>query len=110
VIRQRRFVHVQTVLLLAIALGLALIDALSYETFLVASLVGFLLVTGLTGPTALTPQWRRRLRLLLLPALLAFGYVVLRHALAVLPPDLVIRPLGAWFLARPPLSPLGVSF
>ena len=87
--RRRTFVHAVTAWLLVTALVLALLDSLSYELFFVVSLVGFLVVTELTEPVALTPRWRRRIRWFIPPALLVFGLVVLRRVLSILPDELV---------------------
>jgi hypothetical protein len=49
------------------------------------SLIGFLVVVELTEPIRITPTWRRRLRWLIPPALLVFGYIVIRRILEILP-------------------------
>jgi dolichyl-phosphate-mannose--protein O-mannosyl transferase len=83
--RRRRFVHAQLAWMLAAALVLALLESLSYELFFVVSLIGFLVVVELTEPIRITPAWRRRLRWLIPPALLVFGYIVVRRILEILP-------------------------
>lgn len=83
--RRQRFVHAQLAWMLAAALVLALLDALSYELFFVVSLIGFLVVTELTAPFDVTPRWRSRLKWLIGIGLLVFGYVVVRRILAILP-------------------------
>jgi hypothetical protein len=75
--------------MLAAALALTLLDSLSYDLFFVVAFVGFLVVSELTEPVRLTPQWRRRLRWLVPPAVLVFGYVVLREVVATLPEGFV---------------------
>jgi uncharacterized membrane protein YhhN len=87
--RRRQFVHAQTAWLLVTLLVLTLLESHSYELFFVVSLVGFLVLTELTEPVRLTPQWRRRIRWLIPPALLVFGYVALRHIVASVPDELV---------------------
>lgn len=75
--------------MLATALVLALLESLTYDLFFVVSLIGFLVVIELTEPIGIRPEWRRRLRWLIPPALLVFGYIVIRRILAILPPGVV---------------------
>ena len=83
--RRQQFVAGQVVWLLATVVALTALRALSLELFFVVSLIGFLVVIELTAPFAVTPTWRRRLRWLVALGLLAFGYVVVRRILAILP-------------------------
>jgi len=50
----------------------------------VCSLLGLLVTTELTGPVAVTPRWRRRIRWLILLGLAIFGYIVLRRIQTIL--------------------------
>ena len=84
-LRRRRFVHGNIAWMLATALALLLLDALTLELFFVLSLVGFLVTIELATPVAITPQWRRRLRWIVAVGLLVFGYIVVRRILAILP-------------------------
>jgi len=84
--RRERFVVGQTAWMIAAVLALALLDAFSYELFFVVSLIGFLVVTELTAPFAVTPRWRSRLKWVILLGLAGFAYVVVRRILAILPP------------------------
>ena len=87
--RRQRFVYGQTAWMLATIVGLAALDALSLELFFVVSLVGFLVVVELTAPFSVTPQWRSRLRWIILAGLAVFGYIVVRRILAILPEGVV---------------------
>lgn len=98
--RRRQFVHAQTAWMLATALVLALLESLSYELFLVVSFIGFLIVTELTEPVALTPRWRRRIWWLVPPALIIFGLMILRRIVSVLPDELVPPLLREQLLPR----------
>ncbi|MBB6646598.1 hypothetical protein [Halobellus ruber] len=89
VTRRRRFVHANLAWLLATALVLALLDALTYELFFVVSLIGFLIVVELTAPFRVTPAWRRRLKWVILVGLLGFAYVVVQRIIAILPPEVL---------------------
>lgn len=75
--------------MLGATLVLVLLESLSLELAFVVSLIGFLIVTELTAPFAVTPDWRRRLVWIIALGLAAFGYVVIRRILAILPPGVI---------------------
>ncbi|WP_049998622.1 hypothetical protein [Halococcus sediminicola] len=83
--RRQRFIYAQTAWMLAAIGGLALLGALSLELFFVVSLIGFLIIVELTAPFSVTPEWRSRLRWIILAGLAVFAYVVVRRVLAILP-------------------------
>lgn len=87
--RRQRFVHGLLAWLLASALVLSLLDSISYELFFVVSLIGLLIVTELTAPFNVTPQWRRRLRWPILLGIVGFGVIVVRRILEILPPEVL---------------------
>ncbi|ADJ13876.1 hypothetical protein C497_16897 [Halalkalicoccus jeotgali B3] len=71
--------------MLASVLALTLLGTLTVELFFVLSLIGFLVVTELTAPFAVTPQWRTRLKWLIGLGLLVFGAIVVRRIIEILP-------------------------
>lgn len=83
--RRRRFIHGQTAWMLLSVLALALLDTLTLELFFVLSLIGFLIVTELTAPFNVTPEWRTRLKWIIGLGLVVFGYIVVRRILEILP-------------------------
>lgn len=87
--RRQRFLYAQTAWMLAALVLLTLLGALSLELFFVVSLIGLLIVVELTAPFSVTPQWRSRLRWIILVGLLGFGYVVVRRILAILPAGVI---------------------
>ena len=87
--RRQRFIYGQTAWMLATIVCLTLLGSLSLELFFVVSLIGFLIVVELTAPFSVTPQWRSRLRWVILVGLLGFGYVVVRRILEILPEGVV---------------------
>lgn len=87
--RRQHFIHGNLAWMLATALALVLLDALTLELFFVVSLIGFLIMIELATPVAVTPQWRRRLRWVVAVGLLIFGYIVVRRILAILPPGVI---------------------
>lgn len=87
--RRRQFVYGNVGWMLGTAAVLVVLDALSLELFFVVSLIGFLVLTELTAPFAVTPRWRRRLRWIIGFGLVVFGYIVVRRILAILPEGLV---------------------
>lgn len=86
--RRARFVRANMAWLSGTLFVLVLLDALRFELFFVISLIGFLVVTELTAPFAITPEWRKRLRWLILLGLIGFAYVVTKRILEILPPGL----------------------
>ena len=82
-----QFVYAQFAWMLGTVLVLVLLGSLSYELFFMLSLLGLLIITGLTTPVTLTPRWRARLRWLILLGLLGFAVVVVRRILEILPPE-----------------------
>lgn len=84
-----RFIHGQLAWMVAAVLVLSVLGSFSYELFFVLSLIGLLIVTELTAPFAVTPDWRRRLRWLILLGLIGFGVIVIRRILEILPPEVL---------------------
>ena len=64
--------------MLSIIIVLALLDSLSLELFFFLSLIGLLIVAELTAPVNVTPEWRRRLRWIIIVGTAAFGFIVIR--------------------------------
>lgn len=87
--RRRRFIHGQTAWMLLSVLALALLDTLTLELFFVLSLIGFLIVTELTAPFNVTPEWRTRLKWIIGFGLVVFGYIVVRRILEILPSGVI---------------------
>ena len=87
--RRMRFVHWQLAWMLAAALVLTALGALSAELFFVLSLIGLLIVTELTAPVNVTPRWRRRLVWLIGLGLVGFAVIVVRRILEILPPEVL---------------------
>ncbi len=84
-----RFVHGLLAWMVATILILALLGALSYGLFFLLSTLGFVVVTELTKPGTVTPEWRRRLWWIFLVALGGFVYIVGRRLLEILPPEIL---------------------
>ena len=83
--RRQRFIHFQTGWMLATLFLLVVLNALTLELFFLISLIGLLIVVEFTAPFAVTPQWRARLRWIILLGLIGFGYVIVQRILALLP-------------------------
>jgi hypothetical protein len=81
--RRRRFANSQIAWMLASILGLTLIGALTFELFVVVSLIGFMLLTIATAPVNLTPRWRARLKWPIVVGFLIFIYLVIQEIRAV---------------------------
>jgi dolichyl-phosphate-mannose--protein O-mannosyl transferase len=87
--RRQRFVRATLAWMLAAALVLTLLSSLTYELFFVVSLIGLLVVVELTAPFRVTPTWRSRLKWLIALGLAAFGYIVIRRILEILPAGVI---------------------
>lgn len=87
--RRMQFIRGQIAWMVATILVLALLGSVSYELFFVLSLLGLLVVTGLTAPFNITPAWRSRLKWLILAGLVIFGAIVIRRILEILPPEVL---------------------
>jgi ABC-type enterochelin transport system permease subunit len=87
--RRQRFIVGTLAWQLGTVLVLALLGSVSLELVFVVSLIGLLVVTELTAPFAVTPEWRRRLIWIIAAGLLVFGYIVIRRILEILPPGVL---------------------
>lgn len=87
--RRQQFVSATLAWMLAAALILTLLDSLSLELFTTVSLIGFLIVTELTAPRAVTPTWRRRIYIISVLGLLLFAYIVIKRILEILPAGVI---------------------
>ena len=87
--RRLQLVHAQLAWMLGVILLLALLGSLTIELFFVISLIGLLIVVELTAPFRITPQWRKRLWVLIGLGLLGFGVIVIRRILDILPPGVL---------------------
>lgn len=87
--RRMRFVHGQIAWMVAMILGLVLLASFSYELFFLLSVLGLLVVTGLTLPATVMPRWRVRLQWLIRIALVGVAIIVIRRILEILPPEVL---------------------
>ena len=71
--------------MLGVVVVLVAVGSLDLELFFVLSFVGFLAIVQLTSPAVVRPAWRRRLPWFVAAGLLAFGYVVVRRVLEIVP-------------------------
>lgn len=85
-----RFIHGQLAWMVGTLLVLTLLGSLSYELFFVLTLIGLLIITELTAPVAVSPQWRRRLVWLIVLGLIGFGVIVVRRILEILPSEVFL--------------------
>ncbi|SEH45634.1 hypothetical protein SAMN05192561_10252 [Halopenitus malekzadehii] len=83
------FVYYLTAWMLATLIVLTVLNALTLELYFVVALIGLLVVTELTMPVNIQPQWRYRLRWIILAGLIIFGYIVTRRILEILPSDVL---------------------
>jgi hypothetical protein len=87
--RRLQFIHTQLAWMCGALLLLAVLGSLTVELFFVISLIGLLIVVELTAPFRITPQWRKRLWVIIGLGLLGFGVIVIRRILDILPPGVL---------------------
>lgn len=87
--RRMRFIYGILAWMLSTIFVLVVLNSLSYELFFLLSVLGVLIVTGLTTPIAVTPDWRRRLRWIILAGLAGFVVIVIRRIIEILPPEVL---------------------
>ncbi|ELY45801.1 hypothetical protein C496_02627 [Natronorubrum tibetense GA33] len=78
-----QFVRWQMAWMVTAVFGLVALGALTYELFFLLTMLGLLVVSDLTAPSAVQPRWRSRLRLLLAFGLVAFSIVLMRRILEI---------------------------
>jgi hypothetical protein len=87
--RQYNFVSAVLAWTLASLFILVATGWLTYELFFVISLIGVLIVVEFTSPVYVRPQWRKRVRWIILVGIAGFLVVLARRTVAVLPPEVV---------------------
>lgn len=83
------FIQVQTAWMLAVLLLLTVFDYFTVELFLVPAVVGFFVCVDALSPASIVPEWRKRLRVFILFAMLVFGYVVVRQLVTLLKTEVI---------------------
>lgn len=63
---------------------LAILDNISFESFFVICLIGFILITMLSGPYIARPRWRSRVNIVVLAGVVVFLFIVTDKALNIL--------------------------
>lgn len=86
--RPQQFVAVFLVLSLAGVVALTVAGSLLPETVVITIVVAALVAGEAIAPTYVRPRWRRRLRFVLLAALVVFAAVVGRRAVELWPSSL----------------------
>lgn len=75
--------------MLTVIILLAAVQSLTLPLFFIVSLIGLLLIVEVTAVVNVTPQWRTRLRWIVLLGVIGLAYYVLRQILGVLPLGLI---------------------
>lgn len=83
-VKRQRFVAGVTAWMLTATTVLTALGSLEAELFFVLSLIGFLVVVELTAPLNVTPQWRRRLQIIVVIGVIIFGMIVTRRIISIL--------------------------
>ncbi|WP_440771923.1 hypothetical protein [Natronorubrum sp. DTA28] len=77
------FVNLQIAWMLCAVLLVAVVDGASLELFFSLSLLGLFVITGITTPFSVVPEWRRRLQWFIALGTVVFGYIVFRRVLDI---------------------------
>lgn len=67
----------------------ALLDSLSLGWFFTSAFVGLLVMIELTVPFDVSPEWRTRLRWVIVAALLGFAALVTKRIVDLMPPGVL---------------------
>ncbi|MGE5465281.1 MAG: hypothetical protein ACM3PB_00100 [Betaproteobacteria bacterium] len=63
---------------------LAILDNISFESFFVICLIGFILITVLSGPDTARPRWRSRVNVVMLAGFVVFLIIIINKVLNIL--------------------------
>ncbi len=78
-----RVVYWQMAWMIGTVLTLVAFGRHSYELFFLLTVLGLLVIADLTAPSVVQPQWRSRLRTLIVLGLIGFTIVVLHRLLEI---------------------------
>jgi hypothetical protein len=84
--RRLRFVAAQMAWTYCAIFGLTLLGTLTFDSFFILSLIGFLVTAELTAPYTVRPPWRARLWWFVALGFAGFGYIVVRRLISLFPP------------------------
>jgi len=84
-----QFVQIQTAWMLAVVVGLVVLDTIALDLFFLLSSVGCLVTVEFTSGLSTSPVWRRRLRWLLIVLVLLSGAVLGQRILRILPSGVI---------------------
>lgn len=88
--RRLQFVNGQISWMVATIVALSVFGALSFELFVTVSLIGFLIVTELTAPAAVTPRWRTRLWNIIAIGIISVALIVAARILRTAPVEFAV--------------------
>jgi len=76
--RQHRFVYLVSVWMFITLFFLMLGKNLDIQLFFVLNLIGFLVLVELTTPFNFKPEWKNRLKWVVLVGVIGFSYIVIK--------------------------------
>lgn len=76
--KQLRFVYLLSVWMFIVLFFLILGNNLDIEIFFVLNLIGFLILVELTTPFHFKPEWKNRLKWVVLAGMMGVSYIVIR--------------------------------
>jgi len=76
--KQLRFVYLLSVWMFIVLFFLIIGNKLDIEIFFVLNLIGFLVLVELTTPFHFKPEWKNRLKWVVLAGMMGVSYIVIR--------------------------------
>ena len=82
--KQFRFVYLLSGWMFIVLFFLIIGNNLDIEIFFVLNLIGFLVLVELTTPFHFKPEWKNRLKWVVLAGVIGFSYVVIKKVLTII--------------------------
>lgn len=82
--RQHRFIYLLSAWMFIVLFFLILGNNLDIEIFFVLNLIGFLVLVELTTPFNFKPEWKERLKWVVLIGTIGFSYIVIKKVMKII--------------------------
>jgi hypothetical protein len=82
--RQHRFIYMLSAWMFIVLFFLILGNNLDIEMFFVLNLIGFLVLVELTTPFNFKPEWKQRLKWIVLIGTIVFLYIVIKKVMKII--------------------------
>ncbi|KCZ72803.1 hypothetical protein ANME2D_01238 [Candidatus Methanoperedens nitroreducens] len=82
--RQHRFIYILSAWMLTVLFFLIIGNNLDLEMFFVLNLIGFLVLVEITTPFSFKPEWKQRLKWVVLTGTILFLYIVAKKIIRII--------------------------